>query len=245
MNAVLGVQNSQAGQLQISELHGYYGQSHVLQGVNLSVSKGEVVALLGRNGAGKTSTFRAVIGLMRPIQGSVKLGETELAGMDTHHIARKGVAYVPSGRRSFAQLTVQENLQIALEAQSKRRGRQHFEQVYTMFPALEKRMGTAAGVLSGGENQMLKMACAFLTEPTILLLDEPTEGLAPIVVAELGEHIRTLAATGVGILLAEQNAHFAFSLSQRAYVLNKGIVQMSGKVQELSENAEILSHLGI
>ncbi len=231
--------------LEIQDLHAYYGQSHVLQGVTLSIGMGEVVALLGRNGAGKTTTFRAAVGLIRQIRGHVFLGETDLVRMETHNIARKGVAYVPSGRRSFAQLTVQENLQIALEGQSKRKGSNHLNQVYEMFPALRKRINAAAGVLSGGENQMLKMACAFLTQPTVLLLDEPTEGLAPIVVKELAEYIRTLATTGVGILLAEQNAHFAFSLSTRAYVLNKGVVQMSGKVEELSENKDILSHLGI
>ncbi len=231
--------------MEVSNLHAYYGRSHVLQGITLSVGVGEVVALLGRNGAGKTTTFRAIIGLLRQIKGSVQFDGAEMVGMDTHRIARRGVAYVPSGRRSFAGLTVEENLLVAMEGRSKRTRDQGLDKVYGMFPALKKRMATPAGVLSGGENQMLKMACAFLTEPTILLLDEPTEGLAPIVVSELTEHIRILAETGVGILLAEQNAHFAFSLSQRAYVLNKGVVQMAGSVEELSESKEILSHLGV
>lgn len=231
-------------ELEVKDLHAYYEQSHILQGVTLTVGTGEVVSLLGRNGAGKTTTFRAIVGLVSNVKGSVKLEDAQLAGMDTHKIARKGIAYVPSGRRSFAQLTVQENLQIALEAQS-RKNEHHLETVYEMFPALRKRMDTPAGVLSGGENQMLKMACAFLIEPRILLLDEPTEGLAPIVVSELAEHIRSLAQTGVGILLAEQNAHFALSLSKRAYVLHKGTVQLSGNVDELADNVEMLAHLGI
>jgi branched-chain amino acid transport system ATP-binding protein len=231
--------------MEVNNLHAYYGRSHILQGVTLSVGAGEVVALLGRNGAGKTTTFRAIIGLLRQTEGSIRFDGAELVGMDTHRIARQGIAYVPSGRRSFAQLTVEENLQVAMEGRLKRKNSNELEKVYEMFPALKKRMTTPAGVLSGGENQMLKMACAFLTEPAILLLDEPTEGLAPIVVSELAEHIRVLAATGVGILLAEQNAHFAFSLSKRAYVLNKGVVQMAGNVEDLSQNKEILFHLGV
>jgi branched-chain amino acid transport system ATP-binding protein len=234
-----------SNQFSVQDLHAYYGQSHILQGVTLSINMGEVVALLGRNGAGKTTTFKAIVGLIRKLYGSVKIGDQELVGLDTHNIARKGIAYVPSGRRSFPHLTVQENLRIALEGQAKKRGKHNLELVYEMFPALRKRMNTAAGVISGGENQMLKMACAFLTEPKVLLLDEPTEGLAPLVVKELQDHIRKLADTGVGILLAEQNAHFAFSLSTRAYVLNKGVVQMSGDVQELSADNDMLKHLGI
>lgn len=233
-------------QLVVNDLHAYYGRSHVLQGVSLSVRQGEVVALLGRNGAGKTTTFRAIVGLMPRVEGSVQFAEKLLHRQTTHQIAQCGIAYVPSGRRSFATMTVKENLQIALDGQSKhRRGRRSLDQAFELFPALKARLHTPAGVLSGGENQMLKMACAFLTYPTILLLDEPTEGLAPIVVGTLVEQVRALAETGVGILLAEQNTRFAFQLSSRAYVLNKGLVQMSGPVSQLAEDNELMTHLGI
>jgi len=232
--------------LHVQNLNAYYGRSHVLQGVNLTVNTGEVVALLGRNGAGKTTTFRALVGLMSHVTGTTHLGDMELSRKNTHTIAQHGIAYVPSGRRSFATMTVKENLQIALDGRSKRRnGGPTLDAVFEMFPALQRRLNTPAGVLSGGENQMLKMASAFLTDPTILLLDEPTEGLAPIVVGELMEHIQTLANTGVGILLAEQNAKFAFKLSQRAYVLNKGTVQLSGHVEELALHDDLKVHLGI
>ncbi|MDQ0189953.1 ABC transporter ATP-binding protein [Alicyclobacillus cycloheptanicus] len=233
-------------QLVVEDLHAYYGRSHVLQGVSLKVGAGEVVALLGRNGAGKTTTFRALTGLMPRTTGSVTLGDRQIGRKSTHQIAQLGVVYVPSGRRSFPMMTVKENLLIAVENSFRRaRRKQALDEAFAMFPALARRVNTNAGVLSGGENQMLKMACAFLLQPTILLLDEPTEGLAPIVVAELVEHVRTLADTGVGILLAEQNARFAFQLSARAYVLNKGIVQMSGRVSELAESEELTTHLGI
>lgn len=233
-------------QLLIEDLHAYYGRSHVLQGVSLTVQAGEVVALLGRNGAGKTTTFRAIAGLMPRTEGTVRFGDKNISHTNTHKIAQLGIGYVPSGRRSFGMMTVKENLQVALDGRPKgRRASKQLDEVFEMFPALKRRINTNAGVLSGGENQMLKMACAFLLGPTILLLDEPTEGLAPIVVSELIEHVRTLASTGVGILLAEQNARFAFKLSQRAYVLNKGVVQMSGTVSELEEDEELLTHLGI
>ncbi|MCL6599171.1 MAG: ABC transporter ATP-binding protein [Alicyclobacillus macrosporangiidus] len=260
--------------LEIHHLHAYYGRSHVLQGVSLSVQPGEVVALLGRNGAGKTTTFRAVAGLIRQVSGSVRLDSREWVGRPTHEIARAGIVYVPSGRRSFAGLTVKEHLQIALGGRTSskttsrvrppagsgefgRSGKGEpravataessdaWTRVFEMFPALERKLDVPAGVLSGGENQMLKMACAFLTEPRVLLLDEPTEGLAPIVVRELGDRIRALADAGVGVLLAEQNARFAFSLSKRAYVMHKGVVQVSGWVDDLVHDETVSSHLGI
>lgn len=233
-------------QLVVENLHAYYGRSHVLQGVSLSVHMGEVVALLGRNGAGKTTTFRAIAGMMPRTEGTVRLGDQRLDSRSTYQIAQQGVVYVPSGRRSFPMMTVQENLFVALDSRPKKqRGNRSLDQVFEMFPALERRMHTNAGVLSGGENQMLKMACAFLLEPTVLLLDEPTEGLAPIVVAELVDHVQALAETGVGILLAEQNARFALQLSQHLYVLNKGTVQISGPVSQLTKDEELLTHLGI
>lgn len=245
-NQVVAEHQGTAQQLLVQDLHAYYGRSHVLQGVSLTVHTGEVVALLGRNGAGKTTTFRAIAGLMPRMEGTVRLGGKRIGQMSTHRIARLGIAYVPSGRRSFGMMTVKENLLVALDGKSnERKSPEQLDEVFAMFPALKQRINTNAGVLSGGENQMLKMACAFLLRPTILLLDEPTEGLAPILVSELVEHVRTLAQTGVGILLAEQNVRFAFQLSGRAYALNKGAVQMSGTVRELQEDEELLKHLGI
>lgn len=247
MSAIVAADSS-AGreQLIVEDLHAYYGRSHVLQGISLSVRAGEVVALLGRNGAGKTTTFRSIVGLMPRVTGHIALGDWRVDRKNTHQISQHGIAYVPSGRRSFGSMTVKENLLIALDGRpSNARQKRTLDEVFAMFPALERRINTNAGVLSGGENQMLKMACAFLLEPAILLLDEPTEGLAPIVVSELVQHVRTLADTGVGILLAEQNARFAFQLSQRAYVLNKGLVQMSGSVSEMAADEELKTHLGI
>jgi len=241
-----GYPQTRRHQLTVEGLNAYYGQSHVLQGVSLNVQAGEVVALLGRNGAGKTTTFRSIAGLINKVQGTVRLGDYDLLRKNTHAIARVGVAYVPSGRRSFGLMTVRENLLIALDGnRNKKKSVDALDGVFEVFPALKHRLKTRASVLSGGENQMLKMACAFLLEPSVLLLDEPTEGLAPIVISELLEHVRALASTGVGILLAEQNAHFAFQLSRRAYVLNKGVVQMSGTISELRADEELVTHLGI
>lgn len=233
-------------QLIVQDLHAYYDRSHVLQGVSLNVQAGEVVALLGRNGAGKTTTLRSIVGLMSKVEGTLRLGNHHLQHKNTHSIAQMGIAYVPSGRRSFGLMTVKENLLIALDGnRNKNKPSDELDKVFEMFPALKRRIKTNAGVLSGGENQMLKMACSVLLGPSILLLDEPTEGLAPIVISELLEHVRTLANTGVGILLAEQNAHFAFELCQRAYVVNKGVVEMSGTVSELEADKELVTHLGI
>ncbi|CAB3395259.1 ABC transporter ATP-binding protein [Kyrpidia spormannii] len=234
--------------LQVENLHAYYGQSHILHGVSLQVHSGEVVALLGRNGVGKTTTLRAIAGLIPQVQGHIKLAERELTHLPAYQIARQGVVYVPSGRRSFAQLTVRECLQVAVEGRGHRKKKdasEAFDRVFEIFPALKERLHVAAGVLSGGQNQMLKMACAFLANPIILLLDEPTEGLAPLVVKELHNRIAALAQTGVGILLAEQNSKFAFSLSERAYILNKGAVQLSGDVTDLSDSEEALLYLGV
>lgn len=234
--------------LVVKDLHAYYGQSHVLQGITVSLQQGEVVALLGRNGAGKTTTFRAIAGLMERTTGTIQLNDKNVLGKKPYEISRSGIVYVPSGRRSFPQMTVRENLQVAQDGKIHRGKTGKADaliRVFDMFPVLKSRMGTPAGVLSGGENQMLKMACAFLANPSILLLDEPTEGLAPIVVNELRGHIRTLASTGVGIFIAEQNAHFAFDLCRRGYVLNKGSLQMAGTTEALAEDALLTDYLGI
>ncbi|NMP23836.1 ABC transporter ATP-binding protein [Sulfobacillus harzensis] len=229
--------------LEVRDLHAYYGQSHVLQGISLTVKEAECVALLGRNGVGKTTTFLSIAGLMAKAQGHVTLGETSLLGLPPHRIAQSGIVYVPAGRRAFARLTVRDNLQMAVpRSVNKQRA---IEDVLTVFPGLRERLNVQAGVLSGGQNQMLKMARALLVNPSFLLLDEPTEGLAPLVVQQMGEHIRQLMDRGVGVLIAEQNARFTLKLSRHLYVLDKGVIKLERTGDKLYDDQEVLSHLGI
>ncbi len=230
--------------LEVKDLHAYYGQSHVLQGVSLSVAEAECVALLGRNGVGKTTTLRSISGLMEKATGHVGLGNVALLGQLPHRIARSGVVYVPSGRRSFARLTVKENLQLAASRVPGNKQRA-VDDVLSVFPGLIERLEVPAGVLSGGQNQMLKMARALLTQPKFLLLDEPAEGLAPQVVHQMGDHIRVLVERGVGILLAEQNARFALRLSHHLYILDKGTVKMEKIGPDLYGDQEVLASLGV
>ena len=229
--------------LEIRNLHAYYGQSHVLQGVSLAVKEAECVALLGRNGVGKTTTFLSIAGLMGKATGNVNLGETSLLGLPPHRISRSGIVYVPAGRRAFARLTVRDNLEMAVPRSVNKR--QAIEDVLTVFPGLRERLHVQAGVLSGGQNQMLKMARALLVNPNFLLLDEPTEGLAPQVVQQMGEHIRQLLKRGVGVLIAEQNARWTLRLSRHLYILDKGLIKMERTGDNLYEDEEVLANLGL
>ncbi len=230
--------------LEVKDLHAYYGQSHVLQGISVSIHEAKCVALLGRNGVGKTTTFRTIAGLMAKASGSIMLNEQPLLGLPPHRIAQSGIVYVPSGRRAFARLTVMENLLLSVP-RSIRDKKKALDEVLEVFPGLRERLNVAAGVLSGGQNQMLKMARALLVNPTFLLLDEPTEGLAPQVVYQVGEHIRTLLQRGVGVLLAEQNARFTLRLSDHLYVLNKGRITLERSGEHLVEDQEVLATLGL
>jgi branched-chain amino acid transport system ATP-binding protein len=237
--------------LVLDDVHTYYGQSHVLQGISLTVGEGEVVALLGRNGAGKTTTMRTVTGLTRPRHGRVLLDGTDIARLPPHRIARAGIGYVPSGRRVFGSLTVRQNLELA---QRGARGTARaggaaepwtLDRVHATFPRLAELGGRRASFLSGGEQQLLKLARALLARPRLLLLDEPTEGLAPVVVSQMRQWIGLVAAERMSILLSEQNSLFALHLDDRGYILSKGRIEHEAPAAELAESEEVRVHLGV
>jgi branched-chain amino acid transport system ATP-binding protein len=231
--------------LEVRDLHCYYGSSHVVQGIDLDVDRGEVVTLLGRNGAGKTTTLRGMAGLIPVRRGTATLGGRQTSGRAPHVAARLGMAYVPSGRRVFGTLTVAENLQVAAASARRRSGPWTIGAVHELFPKLAVLAKRRAGLLSGGEQQMLKLARALLSNPDLLLLDEPTEGLSPAVVHELGEWLDQLRAQGLGVLLTEQNAIFALEHADRGYILEKGLVRASGTRAELTSGTALHTYLGI
>jgi branched-chain amino acid transport system ATP-binding protein len=229
--------------LQVRDLHAYYGESHVLQGVDIDVHDGEAVALVGRNGAGKTTTIAAIMGSIRPRAGRVRVGTSEVAGQPAHRVARAGVALVPQGRRIFAELSVRENLLIAARPVT---GGWDERRVLELFPALGRRLGNRGDELSGGEQQMLAIARALMRNPGVLLLDEPSEGLAPKLVTEVGEALRSLRGTGLAILLVEQNLGLATRVGERLYVMNKGIIVFGGTPAELAARPDIeAAYLGV
>jgi len=204
--------------LRLEEIHTYYGASHVLHGVSLEVEAGELVCLLGRNGAGKTTTIRSIVGFNAPRQGRVLLGGRNVTGLPANRIARLGVGLVPQGRRIFPDLTVRENLVFAW----RRGGPWDVERAYALFPRLKERASNYGSQLSGGEQQMLAIGRALLMNPTLLLMDEPSEGLAPLIVREMGTIIAELKHAGMAILLAEQNLGLALGVADRAYILSQG-----------------------
>lgn len=231
--------------LTVEDLHTNYGSSRILRGVSVSVGSGEVVALLGRNGAGKTTLLRSVVGLTRPHSGSVRADDIEMRGAPVHRAARVGVAFVPSGRRAYASLTVAQNIELAARSCPGRHGPWNSERVYEAFPALRNLAGRRSGFLSGGEQQMLKIARALVSNPEILLLDEPTEGLSPVVVEELGSWIDLLRGEKLGILLAEQNATFSLQHADRGYILEKGMIALAATADEVWTSPELRSALGV
>jgi branched-chain amino acid transport system ATP-binding protein len=229
--------------LEVQDLHAYYGESHVLQGVSLTVSEGECVAVLGRNGAGKTTTMSAIVGFVRPRGGSVRLRGTQMAGKAPHEIARAGVSLVPQGRRVFGDLTVIENLTLTARAQS---GGWDMARVLALFPSLERRRDSFGDHLSGGEQQMLAIGRALMRNPDLLLLDEPSEGLAPKVVNEVGAALTHLRDRGLAILLVEQNLALATRVAQRVYVMNKGQMVFDGTTAELAASPDVEArYLGV
>ena len=228
--------------LAIEDLHSAYGLSRVLFGISLDVAAGECVCLLGRNGVGKTTTIRSVMGLLRPTSGRIWWKETDIAGWVPHRVARAGIGFVPEDRRIFAELTVWENLEIAARAAG-RSGRWTLDAVYGLFPKLRELRNRQGGFLSGGEQQMLTIARTLMGNPELLLLDEPSEGLAPLVVEALLDNIRALKAEGLTILLAEQGVDFSLALADRVYILEKGTIRHSGPASELRDDPALRDRL--
>jgi branched-chain amino acid transport system ATP-binding protein len=228
--------------LELSQVHAAYGLSRVLHGVSLTAEAGEVVSLLGRNGAGKSSTLKAVVGLIDVMGGDIRLDGRDLRGLPTHEISRLGVGWVPEDRRIFSDLTVEENLRVGAKGD----GPWTTARVYALFPKLAELARRRAGSLSGGEQQMLTVARTLMGNPRIVLLDEPSEGLAPVVVRALGEQIAALKREGLAILLSEQNLRFAARLADRAYVIEKGEIRWEGPIARLmADEAVRRAHLSI
>ena len=228
--------------LEVRDVHAYYGNSHVLQGVDLEVARGEAVTLLGRNGAGKTTTISAIVGFIRPRRGQVRVLGRDVTGCAPHVIARTGIALVPQGRRVFGDLTVRENL--TLTARSG--GGWDLDRVLELFPGLARRLDSLGDQLSGGEQQMLAIGRALMRDPEVLLLDEPSEGLAPKLVDEIREALLRLRESGLSLLLVEQNLALATAVGQRIYVMNKGTVVFSGTPAALAAEPDVESrYLGI
>jgi branched-chain amino acid transport system ATP-binding protein len=224
--------------LEVEAIHTFYGLSHILFGVSLNVSKGEIVCLLGRNGAGKSTIMRSIMGLTPPREGKVLYKGEDVTAMKPYLLVRMGIGYVPDDRRVFADLTVGENLEIS-ERGGGQPGSWTMERVYEFFPSLKHIDSRKAGFLSGGEQQMLTIARALVTNPEFLLLDEPTEGLAPLIVNTLEEQILALKETGLTVLLAEQNQKSALKLSDRGYIIDNGVIRFHGNIDELRENEEM------
>ena len=223
--------------LQVRNLHAYYGKSHILQGVDLDVAKGEVVSLLGRNGVGRSTTIKAIIGEVPPI-GSIRFKGKEIAGWPSYRIARFGLGYVPENRDIFPSLTVRQNLQLGLKDQ-KRPGKWRIEDMLAMFPQLASRADTDAGVLSGGEKQMLTICRTLMGDPDLIMIDEPTEGLAPLIVRQVGGLISEIARRDVAILLVEQKLSIALDISARLYVMGHGTIVFEGTPAEFKAAAAV------
>ena len=230
--------------LRVESIDTFYGPSHVLHGVSMAVERGEAVALVGRNGAGKTTTLRSIMGLTPPSEGRIVLNGEEVQGLAPHDIRQRGISWVPEDRRVFPSLTVAENVSLAAGAG---KSETPVESVYERFPRLDERRDQKAGTMSGGEQQMLAIARALVgPETDVLMLDEPSEGLAPQIVDDVADAIRALNADGVTVLLVEQNAEMALGLADRAYVLDTGRIKYEGDAEELRTDREIMeSYLGI
>jgi branched-chain amino acid transport system ATP-binding protein len=226
--------------LEVNDIYTAYGLSQILFGVSLKVQEGEVISLLGRNGVGKTTTLRSIMGLTPPKSGSIKWKGKEIAGKPTYEISRLGIGFVPEDRRIFSDLTVWENLDVAIQPGRKEQNVWTLERVFDLFPALKPIQGRRGGYLSGGEQQMLTIARTLMSNPDLLLLDEPSEGLAPLVVHQLGEQIAKLRQEGMTILLCEQNQRFSLQLSDRLYILEKGTIKYEGTVQDFKKDEEIV-----
>jgi branched-chain amino acid transport system ATP-binding protein len=232
--------------LSLTDVHAFYGDSHILHGVSFSLRPGGVLALLGRNGAGKTTCISTIIGFLRPQQGEIRLFGESIAGLSPERISHLGIGLVPQGRRIFASLTVRENLVVAQQRESATGKPWNVDRIYDMFPRLRERHGQFAGTLSGGEQQMLAIGRALMGNPRVLLLDEPSEGLAPLIVAEVDQTIRRLKQEGQSIILVEQNLKLALDVADQAVVLNTGRCVFSGDAGDLFNNEELIAqNLGV
>jgi branched-chain amino acid transport system ATP-binding protein len=225
--------------LRLDGLHVYYGEIHALKGVSLEVERGEIVALLGNNGAGKTTTLKTISGLLPPRRGTIHLEGAPLVGTPPHAVVSLGVGHVPEGRRIFNRLTVRENLMMGAFLRSDGDIDADLERAFALFPRLRERIAQVAGTLSGGEQQMLAIGRALMARPRLLLLDEPSMGLAPVLVEQIFETIGEVNRQGMTILLVEQNASMALSIAHRGYVLETGAIVLTGTASALSENAEV------
>jgi len=234
--------NTPAALLQLGDVQAYYGLAHVLQGVSLEVRRGEFVALLGRNGAGKTTTVRSVIGLVTIRGGAVRWEGTDVVGQPTERIARLGIGYVPEARSMFPGLTVRENFRLAALGAGHDRGGQQaaLSRALEVFPALERHLELDASRLSGGQQQMVAIGRALICGTKLLLVDEPTQGLAPNIASDIGQTLRRIADDGVGVLLVEQNSQMALKLADRAYALDQGVITAARDIAELRDHPELL-----
>lgn len=223
--------------LEVRKLHAYYGQSHILHGVDLDVGEGEIVSLLGRNGVGRSTTCKAIMGLVPP-RGSIRYRGNEISGMRSDLVARQGIGYVPEDRQIFPTLTVRQNLELGLK-RARKFGRWTFDDVFRLFPNLGARQNTAAGVLSGGEQQMLTMCRTLMGDPDLILIDEPTEGLAPLLVEQVGTLLAEIAGRGVAILLVEQKLTIALKISRRLYVMGHGRIVFDGTPADLAAHPTV------
>jgi branched-chain amino acid transport system ATP-binding protein len=234
--------------LRVDGIHTFYGKSHILHGVSLEVGRGEVVGLLGRNGVGKSTTLKAIAGLVRPSEGRILFEGRQIDGMASHRLAQLGIAYVPEDRRIFRLLTVTENLRTGLDRSgvTKVRKQELLDKVYAFFPVLAERRSQPGGTLSGGEQQMLAIARAMMLEPKIILLDEPTEGLMPRMVSQIREIVEVLRNEGVAVLLVEQNVPLTLDAAARIYIIEKGLVRHHAPSAELrADDAVIHQYLGV
>jgi branched-chain amino acid transport system ATP-binding protein len=226
--------------LELRDVHTYYGNIHALKGVSLTVDKGEIVTLIGANGAGKSTTLKTISGLLRPRQGEIFLDGTRIDGVPAHDIVGKGICQAPEGRRIFPRMTVRENLEMGAFQRTKGAELdQDFERVYTLFPRLKERLTQNGGTLSGGEQQMLAIGRALMARPSLLLLDEPSMGLAPILVEQIFDIVKDINATGTTVLLVEQNALMALGIAARGYILQTGEIVLQDSSDKLIVNPEV------
>jgi len=226
--------------LKIEDINVYYGAIHAIKGVSLEVNEGEIVTLIGANGAGKSTTLRTISGLLKPKTGTISFAGKKIGGMAAQNIVKAGISQVPEGRRIFANMTVLENLDLGAFIRKDKAGIQEdLGQVFERFPRLEERKSQEAGTLSGGEQQMLAMGRALMSRPRLLLLDEPSMGLAPLLIKEIFSIIKDINKTGTTVLLVEQNANMALSIAHRAYVLETGRITLSGDAKQLAASADV------